>query len=90
MPKGEKNILVRQVALHQGAYPFRDFGRFKKSFRLVTEVFGVLWRLEYVSIYSSIPTQWQSSRRKRFKFVRVRITCEVEGYVSLIFHESIL
>ena len=42
MPKGEKNILVRQVALHQGAYPFRDFGRFKKSFRLVTEVFGVL------------------------------------------------
>lgn len=73
-----QNILVRQVALHRGAYPFRDFGRVKKSFRLVTEIWSPV--VSRIWIYSLIPTQWQPLRRDSNSFgwelhVKLRVIC---------------
>lgn len=57
----DKIFWSERVALHRGDYPFRDFGRVKKSFRLVTEIWSPV--VSRIWIYSLIPTQWQPLRR---------------------------
>lgn len=71
------NILVRQMALHGVAYPFRDFNHVKKSSWVVTEIWSLAASLKiYLFIDSDSMTVFK-------KILWVQITCEVEGYVCL-------